>query len=184
MSRARCGRRVVRLKGGDPYVFGRGGEEVLALRAAGVEVRVVPGVSSALSAPALAGIPVTHRGVSAAVTVVTGHRAGGAADRDASGTDWAALAAVPGTLVVLMAATTAGTVAAALIAGGRSVAQPAAVVHAAGTVDQQVVRTDLAGLASRGCPLAPPCVLVIGDVARPDLLGCAVPDPTVATVAA
>src|SRR5437667_667011 len=110
---ARRGRRVVRLKGGDPFVFGRGGEEALALRAAGVSYEVVPGVTSGLAAPAYAGIPVTHRGVSSAVALVTAHAS------EETDLDWAALAEFPGTLVFYMAVHQLAEVAAVLVAGGR-----------------------------------------------------------------
>ncbi len=153
-----AGRRVVRLKGGDPFVFGRGMEEVRAARAAGCDVEVVPGVSAAFAAPALAGIAVTERGVSASVTVVSGHRAG----RD---NDWTALAAIGGTLVVLMVASTAGAVATALLAGGMPGTTPVAVVVDASGPHQTVGRGDLAGLARADAPLPGPCVLVVGDVA-------------------
>jgi uroporphyrin-III C-methyltransferase len=153
-----AGRRVVRLKGGDPFVFGRGMEELRVARAAGCDVEVVPGVSAAFAAPALAGIAVTERGVSASVTVVSGHRAG----RD---NDWSALAAVGGTLVVLMAASTASDVAAALIAAGTAATTPAAVVVDASGRHQAVWRGDLAGLAAADGPLPGQCVLVVGAVA-------------------
>ena len=109
----------MRLKGGDPFVFGRGGEEALALHAAGVPFEVVPGITSAVAAPAAAGIPVTHRGVSAAFTVVTGHRRAGEPD-----VDWQSLAKVGGTIVVLMGVAQRGTIAAELIAGGLDPATP------------------------------------------------------------
>ena len=153
-----AGARVVRLKGGDPFLFGRGMEEVRAARLAGIDVEVVPGVSSALAAPALGGIAVTERHVSAQVTVLSGHRA----DTD---NDWATLARLDGTLVVLMAATSGARVAGALIAAGASPAVPvAAVVDASGS-RQAVWRADLATLAARSEPLPGPCVLVIGAVA-------------------
>src|SRR5689334_3861611 len=98
IARARAGRRVVRLKGGDPFVFGRGGEEVEALVAAGVPVEVVPGITSAIAAPASAGIPVTHRGLASSVTIVTGHDA---PDKTGNAVDWDWLAASQGTLVIL-----------------------------------------------------------------------------------
>ena len=110
---ARGGQRVVRLKGGDPFVFGRGGEEAQTLLDAGVPFEVVPGITSAVAAPAAAGIPVTHRGVAAAVTVVTGHRRAGEPD-----VDWRSLAKVGGTVVVLMGVSQRGTIAAELIEGG------------------------------------------------------------------
>ena len=109
----RQGRRVVRLKGGDPFVFGRGGEEAEALADAGVPFEIVPGITSSVAAPAAAGIPVTHRGVSAAFTVVTGHRRAGEPD-----VDWRSLAKVGGTIVVLMGVSQRATIAAELIAGG------------------------------------------------------------------
>lgn len=156
---ARRGRRVVRLKGGDPFLFGRGGEEVEAVRAAGFDVSVVPGLTSALAGPALAGIPVTHRGESASTLVLTGHRAG------PTDYDWPAVAHAADTLVVLMAATTAGAVARRLLDAGRPRDEPVAVVHRAGRHDQAVTVGDLAGLAARDRPLAGPCVIVIGRVA-------------------
>jgi uroporphyrin-III C-methyltransferase len=110
---ARSGRRVVRLKGGDPFLFGRGGEEVEALAAHGIECEVVPGISSALAAPAAAGVPVTHRNVSRAVTVVTGHEA-----LDTHPVNWSALAQVGGTLVVLMGIERRAAIAATLIGSG------------------------------------------------------------------
>jgi uroporphyrin-III C-methyltransferase len=154
---------VVRLKGGDPYVFGRGGEEALGLQRAGVPFEVVPGVTSAVAAPALAGVPVTHRGLSAAVTVVTGHRRSG----DEEATDWDALARVGGTIVVLMGVAERALIAERLIAGGRSAATPVAAVERAGTGAQRVVRGDLADLAD--LQIDPPATIVIGPVAALDL---------------
>lgn len=153
-----AGSRVVRLKGGDPFLFGRGMEEVRAARAAGFDVEIVPGISSSLGAPALAGIAVTERGVSAQVTVLSGHRV----DTD---NDWSTLARLDGTLVVLMAATTGAGVAAALLRAGASPDLPAAVVVDASTPRQSVWHTDLSTLAARTEALPGPCVLVIGAVA-------------------
>ena len=153
-----AGSRVVRLKGGDPFLFGRGMEEVRAARAAGFDVEVVPGISSALAAPALGGIAVTDRGASAHVTILSGHRV----DTE---NDWAALAAVGGTLVVLMAASTGPRVAAALTAAGMERATPVAVVVDASGRRQAVLPTTLGQLAGRSDPLPGPCVLVIGAVA-------------------
>ena len=161
VTHARLGRRVVRLKGGDPLLFGRGGEEALALAAAGIGCRIVPGVSSALAAPAAAGIPVTHRGIANACTIISGHVL---ADYP-----WPVLAQMPGTLVVLMAATTAAEVAGALLGNGAPPEGPVAIVHAASTPNQVVHRTTLGHIASGRCPLASPSVLVIGDVAALDL---------------
>ena len=158
----RDGRRVVRLKGGDPFVFGRGGEEAAELRAAGVPFEVVPGITSAVAAPAAAGVPVTHRGVSAAFTVVTGHRRAGEPD-----VDWRALASVGGTIVVLMGVAQRTTIAAELIAGGLDAATPVAAVHSATTGDQLSARCRLDALATTD--VRSPAVLVIGAVAAMDL---------------
>lgn len=163
VARGRTGATVVRLKGGDPFVLGRGGEEVEALVAAGVPVEVVPGVSSASAAPAAAGIPATHRGVSTSVTVVTGH----VGDSDApGGADWASLAVADGTLVVLMGIEHRAAIAEALVAGGRSPDTPVAVVHWGTTVRQRSQRTTLAGLAAlTGPAVAAPATIVVGPVA-------------------
>jgi uroporphyrin-III C-methyltransferase len=153
-----AGSRVVRLKGGDPFLFGRGAEEVDAVRAAGFDVEVVPGITSALGAPALAGIAVTERHVSAQVTIVSGHRVDGV-------NDWSALARAGGTLVVLMAATTGPAVAQALVDGGMCPRTPVAVVVDASGPAQVTLAMDVAELAARSVPLPGPCVLVIGAVA-------------------
>ncbi len=159
---ARAGRRVVRLKGGDPFVFGRGGEEALALLEAGVDFEIVPGISSAVAAPAVAGIPVTHRGVSAAVTVVTGHRRNGEPP-----VDWGSLARVGGTVVVLMGVSQRATIAAELIAGGLDPATPFAAIVKATTDAETVVRGRLDQLAAAA--VEPPATMVIGPVAALDL---------------
>jgi uroporphyrin-III C-methyltransferase len=164
VDRGRSGRRVVRLKGGDPFVFGRGGEEAEALRRAGVEVEVVPGVTSAFAAPAAAGIPVTHRTVSTSVTVVTGH----AGDPALPGVDWDLLARLEGTLVVLMGMAARDAIAGRLIAAGRDAATPVAVVHWGTTDRQEVVRTTLSGLPAVDLPA--PSAIVIGAVAGLDVL--------------
>ncbi|WP_083915105.1 uroporphyrinogen-III C-methyltransferase [Ilumatobacter nonamiensis] len=161
VNRAASGRQVVRLKGGDPFVFGRGAEELDAIAAAGLEVEVVPGVSSALAAPALAGISLTDRRHSASFTVLTGHRA-----KDGHN-DWEALASSGSTLVVLMAATTASDVAHDLIDAGRPADQPVAFVHAAGTDRQDRRTVALADVARDGCPFPSPTVMVVGEVADP-----------------
>jgi uroporphyrinogen III methyltransferase / synthase len=151
---------VVRLKGGDPFLFGRGGEEVEALAQAGIAWEVVPGVTSAFGVPAAVGIPVTQRGVAASVTVVTG-RVG-----EADGTtehDWEALARVGGTLVVLMGMTNRGAIAAALMEGGRAPDTAVAVIANGTTASERVARTTLAGLAD--VDLGPPAVIVVGPVA-------------------
>jgi uroporphyrin-III C-methyltransferase len=159
VARASAGQRVVRLKGGDPFVFGRGGEEWLACVAAGIAVEVVPGVSSAVGAPAAAGVPVTHRGVSAAFTVLSAHVPPGD-PQDPH--DWDALAHVHGTLVVLMGVATMRAVTAELVARGKDPGTPAALVHRAGMPGQQVARGTLGDIADSA--LSNPAVLVIGDV--------------------
>lgn len=148
---------VVRLKGGDPFVFGRGGEELLALRDAGVPVEIVPGVTSALAAPAAAGIPVTHRGIAHGVLIVTGH-----AGLDPE-IDFAELSRRGITLVILMGAEQRETIAGRLIAGGLPVRTPLAVIERACTPAEHVVRTRLEGLAS--LEVASPAVIVVGEVA-------------------
>jgi uroporphyrinogen III methyltransferase/synthase len=158
----RAGRTVVRLKGGDPFTFGRGGEEALALRAAGIPFEIVPGVSAGNAGPAYAGIPVTHRGLARTVAFVTGHE-----DVSAGGPpiDWTALAGID-TLVVFMAGRTAGLVARRLIAAGRPGDTPAAIVLDASLPDQEVRTTNLGLLADTGAgPLdGRPALLIIGPV--------------------
>jgi uroporphyrin-III C-methyltransferase/precorrin-2 dehydrogenase/sirohydrochlorin ferrochelatase len=162
---ARAGRAVVRLKGGDPYVFGRGREEVEACLAAGVPVSVVPGVTSATAVPAAAGIPVTHRGASPGFCVVAGHPSGSGPARRP---DWAALARSGLTLVLLMAVEELAGTAAALLAGGMDPDTPAACVCDGWSRQQRVVTARLADLAeaARDGGVANPAVIVIGDVAR------------------
>ena len=164
VDRARRGCVVVRLKGGDSYVFGRGMEEVLACREAGVPVTVVPGVTSAVAAPELAGIPVTHRGVSQGFTVVSGHAA---PDDPRSTLDWAALARGGTTLVVLMGVETLPSIVDALLDAGRHGDTPLACVMDGGLPTQQVVSSTLAQVLSAGPPagLRSPAVTVIGPVA-------------------
>jgi uroporphyrin-III C-methyltransferase/precorrin-2 dehydrogenase/sirohydrochlorin ferrochelatase len=164
IDRARAGKRVVRLKGGDPFIFGRGGEEWLACVAAGIPVTVVPGITSALAAPALAGIPLTHRGIAADFTVVSGHLdPGRPADQ---GIDWPGLAAGGGTLVLLMAMERLDLISAELIAHGRPATTPAAVVHRASLRDERVLRAPLGEIAdtARREGVGAPAVVVIGDV--------------------
>jgi uroporphyrin-III C-methyltransferase/precorrin-2 dehydrogenase/sirohydrochlorin ferrochelatase len=160
VDRARCGLRVVRLKGGDPFMFGRGGEEIDTLNEAGIPWEIVPGVSSALGAPALAGISVTERGVAASVTVISGHRADAA-----TAYHWGALARATDTLVVLMAASTSAEIAHGLIAAGSSSELPVAACHGAGQPGARNALLTLGELAERGCPFPSPTVLVIGAVA-------------------
>jgi uroporphyrinogen III methyltransferase/synthase len=164
VERGRGGTTVVRLKGGDPFVFGRGGEEAEALAAAGVPFEVVPGITSAIGAPAYAGIPVTHRGASTHFTVVTGHEdpAKGTAD-----VDWAALAEAGGTLVILMGAGRVGEIAAQLVDGGLAPGTPVAAVRNGTRPDQQTVRATLATIADAG--VHAPAAIVVGEVAALDL---------------
>ncbi len=160
---ALAGRRVVRLKGGDPFVFGRGMEELEACVAAGVPVEVVPGVTSAIGVPGLAGIPVTHRGLTHEFVVVSGHVPPG---HPQSLVDWSALGRLRGTVVVLMGVDTAGAIADALVEHGRAPGTPVAVVADGSTPTQRVVRTTLAGLAQAIADegVRPPAVWVVGDV--------------------
>lgn len=164
---------VVRLKGGDPFVFGRGGEEAEVLRANGIAVEVVPGVSSSIAAPAAAGIPVTMRGVASGVTIVTAHQDPNA-NGDATGEsrlDWGALARAGTTLVILMGAARARLVAARLIAGGMRADMPVAVITSATCPDQQIVRTTLAALGDQ--PVRNPSTIVVGEVAALDVTAAA-----------
>lgn len=162
-----AGKRVVRLKGGDPFVFGRGGEEAQALQDAGVEFEVVPGITSAVSAPAYAGIPVTHRGLSTHVTVVTGHED---PTKGRTDVDWEALAAAGGTLVILMGVGRIEEIARRLVAGGRDTSTPVAAVTRATHPDQESRRSTLGEVADAGLPgLSPPSVIVVGAVADLDL---------------
>ena len=164
VERAQQGKRVVRLKGGDPFVFGRGGEEVAACVASGIAVQVVPGVTSAIAAPAAAGIPVTHRGLAADFAVVSGHRDPGRAE---AGWNWPELAVGPATLVVLMGMESLAGIAEELIEHGRPADTPAAAIHRATLPDQRVVRSTLAGLAAevQRAEVGAPSVVVIGAVA-------------------
>jgi uroporphyrin-III C-methyltransferase/precorrin-2 dehydrogenase/sirohydrochlorin ferrochelatase len=160
---ALAGRRVVRLKGGDPFVFGRGMEELEACAAAGVPVEVVPGVTSAVAVPALAGVPVTHRGLTHEFVVVSGHVPPG---HPTSLVDWPALGRLRGTLVVLMGVETAPEIAAALVEHGRAPGTPVVVVVDGASPAQRVLRTTLAELPrTMACEqVRPPAVWVVGDV--------------------
>ncbi|MBI2462287.1 MAG: uroporphyrinogen-III C-methyltransferase [Candidatus Rokubacteria bacterium] len=165
IAHARRGRRVVRLKGGDPFVFGRGGEEAAALAAAGIPFEVVPGVSSAIAVPAYAGIPVTHRGLSSSFAVVTGHED---ASKDGSAVDWARLASAVDTLVVLMGVRALPAIVASLLAHGRSPDTPVALIRWGTTAEQETVTGVLADIVARAraAGLEPPVVAVIGEVVR------------------
>ena len=162
---AKQGKHVVRLKGGDPLVFGRGSEEAERLAAEGIPFRIIPGVTAALGASAYAGLPLTHRGDSSAVAFVTGHDEPG---DSASRVDWAALARFPGTLVIYMGVGRLRSICSALIEGGKPRATPAALVHSATLPTQKTIVANLVDLpdAVERSGIGPPAVLVVGDVAR------------------
>ena len=149
---------VVRLKGGDPFVFGRGGEELLECRAAGIDCGVVPGVTAALAASAAAGAPLTHRGTAQAVTFVTGHAAQGDPDLD-----WEHLARANQTVVIYMGLTTAGLIAERLMGAGRGAATPALIVVNASRVDEARYPTTLGQLAATAEGLSGPALLIVGE---------------------
>ena len=159
---AREGLSVVRLKAGDPFIFGRGGEELAACREAGVPCEIVPGVTAGLAAAAAAGVAVTHRGLAQAVTFVTGHAAGDGGEPDL---DWAALARGNATVVVYMGVSTAAVVASRLTEAGRNPSTPVLLVENASRPDERRVLTDLLGLAEAAARLDGPAVLIIGEVA-------------------
>lgn len=167
---ARAGRAVVRLKGGDPFVLGRGGEELLACREAGIEPEVVPGISSALAVPQAAGVPVTHRGVATAVHVVSGHDMGG--PHGPSVATLTALADDTVTTVVLMGVAALPGLVAAALAHGVPGERPVAIIENGHTPRQRTTRTtlDRAVLAAGQAGVRSPAVIVIGEVARPELL--------------
>lgn len=160
---AKAGKFVVRLKGGDPYVFGRGGEELLACAEAGLPVTVVPGISSSISVPAAAGVPVTHRGMTHEFTVISGHVG---PDDERSLTNWEAAARMSGTLVLLMAVDKIGAIAARLVEYGRPADTPVAVVQEGTTAAQRRVDATLGTVAAvvEAEGVKPPAVIVIGDV--------------------
>jgi uroporphyrin-III C-methyltransferase len=156
---ARQGLEVVRLKGGDPFIFGRGGEELEACRAAGVEVEVIPGVTAALAASAGAAAPLTHRGAAQAVTFVTAHGAGGATPD----LDWVALARANHTVVIYMGATKAGEIGDRLIAAGRAASTPTLIVENASLPDERRLTATLAGLGAAADGLTGPTLLIVGE---------------------
>ncbi|MCG6495109.1 uroporphyrinogen-III C-methyltransferase [Kitasatospora sp. A2-31] len=160
---AKAGKFVVRLKGGDPYVFGRGGEELLACAEAGLPVTVVPGISSSISVPAAVGVPVTHRGMTHEFTVISGHVG---PDDERSLTNWEAAARMSGTLVLLMAVDKIGAIAAKLVECGRPADTPVAVVQEGTTAAQRRVDATLATVAAtvEAERIKPPAVIVVGDV--------------------
>ena len=162
---AREGRRVLRLKGGDPFVFGRGGEEALALVAAGVPFRIVPGISAGIGGLAYAGIPVTHRDVNSAVAFITGHDSSGVVP---DSVDWESLSRGAPVLVIYMALKHIEPIAARLLAAGRGEDEPVAVVSKATTAEQAVVETTLGRLAGdvAASGIEPPAMVVVGDAVR------------------
>lgn len=170
VERALAGKRVVRFKGGDNFIFGRGYEEVIACREAGVPVTVVPGLTSPVAVPAVAGIPVTHRGVAHEFTVISGHLPPGHPE---SLTDWSAVAGMTGTLVLMMAVQNAPAIAAALVSGGRSSATPVGVVCDGTMPGERTVLSTLGTLAHdlQAEQVKPPAIIVVGEVvavAHPD----------------
>jgi uroporphyrin-III C-methyltransferase len=159
---AKDNNRVLRLKGGDPFVFGRGGEEAQALARAGVNFRVVPGITAGIGGLAYAGIPVTHRDTNHAVTFITGHGADGKLTR----LDWAAVSRGAPTLVFYMARKFAGEISQALMAAGRNANEPAAIVANAARADQQVIITTLGSMAAAAETAPALSVIVIGENVR------------------
>lgn len=168
---AQQGKVVARLKGGDPFLFGRGAEEAEKLRKAGVEVHVIPGVSSSISVPELCGIPVTHRDHASLVTFVTGHEKG---DRSEDRLDWASLVKGHGTLVILMGLENAGNISKGLLEGGMSPDMPAAILSKGSTPDQKVYVTTVSKLEEtiKTQNVAAPGIMVVGTVVQlRDILG-------------
>jgi uroporphyrin-III C-methyltransferase/precorrin-2 dehydrogenase/sirohydrochlorin ferrochelatase len=163
VERALAGKRVVRFKGGDNFVFGRGYEEVIACREAGVPVTVIPGITSPISVPAVAGIPVTHRGVTHEFTVISGHLPPG---HPGSLTNWPAVAQLAGTLVVLMGVENAPAIATALVEGGRAASTPVAVICDGTMPTERTLLTTLGGLGETIQDVKPPAIIVIGEVVR------------------
>lgn len=158
IEKAREGKRVVRLKGGDPFVFGRGGEECQALGEAGIRYEVVPGVSSAIAVPAYAGIPVTHRGVTTAFTVVAGHTGGPTSD-----IDWQSISRI-GTVIFVMGVEHLPEITSQLVAHGRLLTTPAAIIEEGTTPRQVVVSGTLADIVDKAQNIHPPAILIVGEV--------------------
>lgn len=160
IEQAREGKTVVRLKGGDPFVFGRGGEECLALAEAGIPYEVVPGVSSAIAVPAYAGIPVTQRGLTTAFVVVAGHTGG-----DDSTIDWKAITSI-GTIIFLMGVEHLPEIVEKLLQHGRDRDTPAALIQEGTTLNQVIVAASLADIVEKAAGIQPPAVLIVGEVVR------------------
>jgi len=165
VEKAREGKQVVRLKGGDPFLFGRGGEELEILRAQGITVELVSGVTSALAVPGAVGIPLTHRRYASQVTILTGHEEPG---KTGSGIDWENLARNPGTLVILMGVKNIPTIAANLIGHGRNPETPVAIIERGLRPDQRVTTGTLLTITdlAKSRNVRPPAIIVIGDVVR------------------
>lgn len=163
LAKAKEGKTVVRLKGGDPFVFGRGGEELEFLRLNGISCQVIPGITSAIAAPSYAGIPVTHRGLASSVTFITGHEDPTKEDSDLN---WECLAKIGGTLVVLMGVTKMEEIAGMLMNKGMDPTTPAAVIEGATLTDQRVITGKLNSIAKQAMKekVKPPAVMVIGKV--------------------
>ena len=160
ISHARRGEQVIRLKGGDPFVFGRGGEEAEALAEAGIPFEIVPGVSSAVAVPAYAGIPLTHRQLSSSFAVITGHEA----CKVGPGVDWKGLATAVDTLVVLMGLKSLPGIVAKLVAHGRSPKTPVALIRWGTTEEQETIIGTLADIQDKAKALRAPVVIVVGEV--------------------
>jgi uroporphyrin-III C-methyltransferase len=171
---ARC-RRIVRLKGGDPFLFGRGGEEAAHLVARGIPVQVVPGVTAGIAAPAYAGIPVTHRKAGSSVTFVTGHEE---IDKQRPGVDWRGLARSSDGLVIYMGLHNLGRIAEELLAGGLAADTPAAVIQQGTVEGQRLLLSPLAELADRAAEqgFASPSIVLVGQVVAQRVAACS-PDP-------
>jgi uroporphyrin-III C-methyltransferase len=164
VARAKEGKQVVRLKGGDPFLFGRGGEELEVMRSHGIPVELVPGVSSALAVPGAVGIPLTHRRFSSQVTIMTGHEDPG---KEESGLDWEVLARNPGTLVILMGVKNLPVIASQLVANGKDPGTPVAIIERGLRKDQRVTTGPLhmIGTLAKERNVRPPAIIVIGGVA-------------------
>jgi uroporphyrin-III C-methyltransferase len=160
---ARAGRKVLRLKGGDPFLFGRGGEEALALVGADIPFRVIPGITAAIGGLAYAGIPMTHRATATAVTFITGHNLSGAVPDDL---DWAALANGAQVLIFYMALKHIDEIVDRLMEGGLRPESPAALIAHATTERQQIVETTLTGAKQAAVGMSPPALFVVGEVVR------------------
>lgn len=175
VDRARNGKRVVRLKGGDPFLFGRGGEEMETVRAAGIGIEMVPGISSALAVPASVGIPLTHRKYASQVTILTGNED---PTKPGPALDWELLAKSRGTIVILMGVANLAKIADALMNHGKQKTTPVAIIERGLRVDRRVTTGNLATIAgtARKAGVKPPAVIVIGDVVNlynpdhPDLI--------------